>query len=126
MGNIGVPELIVIFIVALIVFGPRRLPELGRTLGKALGEFRKHSADLRTAFEEEMRDLERHAQETDSKVRDALAPPPETAALPEGTVGSGSIAPESEFGSTPVSPSPIQAAEEHPQEKPIDGNPKPA
>lgn len=126
MGNVGVPELILIFIVALIVFGPRRLPELGRTLGKALAEFRKHSTDLRMAFDEEMRDLERHAQEADSKVRDALAPAPEPAAPPEGMVGSGSIAPESEFGATPGSITPTLAAEEQPQEKPVDGNPKPA
>ncbi|HEX2715634.1 MAG TPA: twin-arginine translocase TatA/TatE family subunit [Candidatus Acidoferrales bacterium] len=126
MGNLGVSELILIFIVALIVFGPRRLPELGRTLGKALAEFRKHSTDLRMAFEEEMRDLERSAQEADSKVRDTLAPAPEPAALPEGPVGSGSIAPESEFGATPGSPIPARAVEEHPQEKPIDGDPKPA
>jgi TatA/E family protein of Tat protein translocase len=41
MGPLGFPELVLIFIVALIVFGPKRLPEIGRTLGKALGEFKK-------------------------------------------------------------------------------------
>ena len=44
-GSLGVPELLLIFVVILIVFGPRRIPEIGRTLGKALGEFRKATDD---------------------------------------------------------------------------------
>lgn len=54
-GSIGFPELILIFGVALIVFGPRKLPEIGRTLGKALGEFRRATTDLKTTLEHEVR-----------------------------------------------------------------------
>ena len=53
-GSLGLPELLVIFIVALIVFGPKRLPEIGRTLGKALGEFKKASDDLKNTIEREV------------------------------------------------------------------------
>ena len=58
MGTIGVPELIVIFVIALIVFGPKKLPELGKSLGKGLAEFRKASNDLRSTIEEEVRAIE--------------------------------------------------------------------
>ena len=54
-GSLGVPELLLIFIVILLVFGPRRLPEIGRTLGKALGEFRKATDDLKSTIEREVR-----------------------------------------------------------------------
>ncbi len=54
-GSLGVPELLLIFVVILIVFGPRRIPEIGRTLGKALGEFRKATDDLKTTIEREVR-----------------------------------------------------------------------
>lgn len=53
--------MIVVFVVALVVFGPKKLPELARSLGKLMAEFRKASLDFKTAFEEEMRDLERQA-----------------------------------------------------------------
>ena len=58
MGTIGVPELIVIFVIALIVFGPKKLPELGKSLGKGLSEFRKASNELRSTIEEEVRAIE--------------------------------------------------------------------
>ncbi len=54
-GSLGVPELLLIMVVALIVFGPRKLPEIGRTLGKALGEFRKATDDLKNTIEREVR-----------------------------------------------------------------------
>lgn len=54
-GSLGVSELILIFAVILIVFGPRRLPEIGKTLGKALGEFRKATDDLKNTIEREVR-----------------------------------------------------------------------
>lgn len=55
MGPLGFPELILIFIVALIVFGPKRLPEIGKTIGKALGEFKKASDELKNTIEREVR-----------------------------------------------------------------------
>ena len=54
-GSLGVPELLLIFVVILIVFGPRRIPEIGRMLGKALGEFRKATDDLKSTIEREVR-----------------------------------------------------------------------
>ena len=54
-GSLGVPELLMIFAVVLIVFGPRRIPEIGRTLGKALAEFRKATDDLKGTLEREVR-----------------------------------------------------------------------
>ena len=52
MGSLGVPELIIIFVVALIVFGPKKLPELGNSLGKGLAEFRRASNELKSTIEE--------------------------------------------------------------------------
>ena len=63
MGPIGAQEMIFIFILALVLFGPKKLPELGRTIGKALTEFRRASSDLKASFEREMHNLER---ETDA------------------------------------------------------------
>ena len=55
MGSIGMPELIIIFVIALIIFGPRKLPELGRSLGKSIAEFKRASNDLKSTLEEEIR-----------------------------------------------------------------------
>ncbi len=62
MGSLGWQEIIVIFIIALIVFGPRKLPELGKTLGKGLAEFKKASNELKQTWEDEVRlDKEKEA-----------------------------------------------------------------
>src|SRR6266540_1298468 len=63
MGTLGVPEMMIIFILALLLFGPKKLPELGRTVGKAITEFRRASNELKSTFEREMRAIE---QETES------------------------------------------------------------
>lgn len=54
-GSIGMPELIIIFFIALIIFGPRKLPELGRSLGKSLSEFKRASNELKSTLEDEIR-----------------------------------------------------------------------
>jgi TatA/E family protein of Tat protein translocase len=59
MGTLGVQEMVVIFLLALVLFGPKKLPELGRTIGKALTEFRRASSDLKATYEREMQNLER-------------------------------------------------------------------
>jgi sec-independent protein translocase protein TatA len=60
-GPIGMPELIIILVIALIIFGPRKLPELGRSLGKSLGEFKRASNELRSTLDEEIRLEEQRA-----------------------------------------------------------------
>jgi TatA/E family protein of Tat protein translocase len=54
-GPLGLPEMMIILVVALIVFGPRKLPELGRSLGKSLSEFKRASNELRSTLDEEIR-----------------------------------------------------------------------
>lgn len=70
---LSIPHMIVVFVVVLIVFGPQKLPELARGLGKLMAEFRKASTDFRSAFEEEMRDLERQAREVERRKAEAAA-----------------------------------------------------
>jgi sec-independent protein translocase protein TatA len=53
-GNIGFPELIIIFALALLVFGPKKLPEVGRSLGRALREFRRTTDEIKEKLEEEI------------------------------------------------------------------------
>jgi TatA/E family protein of Tat protein translocase len=65
MFDVGMPELVVIFTVALLVFGPKKLPELGRTLGKGLGELKKALQDVKDSVQEEF-------NETTSDIRDAV------------------------------------------------------
>src|SRR6267154_3653829 len=70
---LSVPHMIVVFLVVLVVFGPQKLPELARTLGKLMAEFRKASTDFKGAFEEEMRDLERQARLAEVRKKTAEA-----------------------------------------------------
>ena len=65
--------MIVVFLVVLVVFGPQKLPELARSLGKLMAEFRKASTDFKSAFEEEMRDLERQARVAELRKKNAEA-----------------------------------------------------
>ena len=58
LGPLGFQELVLIFLVALIVFGPRKLPDIGRSLGRALGEFRRATNELKTTLEDEVRNEE--------------------------------------------------------------------
>src|SRR5690349_19960479 len=62
MGPVGVQEMIVIFLVALVLFGPKKLPELGKTIGKAITEFRRAQSELKATFEGHMRELEKESE----------------------------------------------------------------
>jgi TatA/E family protein of Tat protein translocase len=100
----SVPHLIIIFAVALMVFGPEKLPELARTLGKVMGEFRRATGDLRSTFEGHMRELEREAELR--RVREAQPP-----SHPGQTVGGGVTAP-----ALPVSTPEASSSEGSPSE----------
>ncbi len=69
-GSIGMPELVIIFVIALIIFGPRKLPELGRSLGKSLSEFKRASNELKSTLEEEIR-----MEEQQQRPKPTAAPP---------------------------------------------------
>ena len=78
-GSIGMPELMIIFVIALIIFGPRKLPELGRSLGRSLTEFKRASNELRNTLEEEIKVEDTHPPEPQkAKVADP-------AQVPEGS-----------------------------------------
>jgi sec-independent protein translocase protein TatA len=70
MPSLGMQEIIVIFVLALIVFGPRKLPEIGKSLGKGLSEFKKASNDLKKAWEEEV-DLEKEKESMKGLLKDS-------------------------------------------------------
>jgi sec-independent protein translocase protein TatB len=105
----SVPHLIIIFAVALVVFGPEKLPELARTLGRVMGEFRRATGDLRSTFEGHMRELEREAELR--RVRETQPP--------SQTIGGGSPAPAlpvstPDTAEDPMPPAPGTVATEAP------------
>jgi sec-independent protein translocase protein TatA len=75
-GPIGMPELIVIMVLALIIFGPRKLPELGRSLGRSLNEFKKASNELKHTLDEEIRVEEQRTVEQQRAAEAAARPAP--------------------------------------------------
>jgi len=81
-GSIGMPELIIIFVIALIIFGPRKLPELGRSLGKSLAEFKKASNELKSTLEEEIRLEEQRSTLEEKKAAAAQSAPQSVTAPP--------------------------------------------
>jgi len=114
------PHLVVLFVVALVIFGPQKLPELARMLGKATAEFRKMTNDFRYALEDEVRDLERNTrireEETAAAARAAepaqIQPAPTP---PEGSMHRSTVVPEAspepvvELVGEPVAEVPPQA-----------------
>jgi len=57
MGQLGFSEMLLIFIVALLVFGPKKLPELGKSLGKGIREFKKATEELKSSWEDQVKDI---------------------------------------------------------------------
>ena len=108
-GSIGMPELIIIFVIALIIFGPRKLPELGRSLGKSLSEFKRASNELKSTLEEEIRLDEQRANLEASRAAaaaTAAAAPPPVQATPGDITPGSSAAPVDSAAIPPAPPSP--------------------
>ena len=72
-GSIGMPELIIILVIALIIFGPRKLPELGKSLGRSINEFKKASTDLQNTLEQEIKIEEQKDQAKKNKDEEKTA-----------------------------------------------------
>ena|SRR5215475_3639164 len=69
MPNLGISEMIVIFVVALLVFGPKKLPELGKSLGKGIREFRKATDELKSSWEEQVKDIQSPINDVKNDIR---------------------------------------------------------
>jgi sec-independent protein translocase protein TatB len=127
---LSLPHLVVLFVVALVIFGPEKLPELARMLGKATADFRKMSGDFRYALEEEVRELERQTRVKEAAAAAATQPAP-TPVEPEGVVpralpvhdeASPPVTePPTPSETEPVVAAPDAATPDH--EKPSDANP---
>lgn len=125
----SIAHIVIIFVVALVVFGPEKLPDLARNLGKVMGEFRKATGDLRSTFEGHMRDLERETELR--KVREGQAA---TTALPTNAPAVSELAGSSADGVTENSigggnltaPLPLSTAESTATLDPADGVTNPA
>ena len=95
-GPLGVPEVILIFVVALLLFGPRKMPQIGRSLGRAIGEFRRASNEFKRTIEDEVaadeiRSVERELKEIRSVGDEVLRQPEPSspkAEPPNGGTGS--------------------------------------
>lgn len=112
-GTLGGPELFLILVVALIVFGPRKLPEIGKSMGKMMAEFRKASQDFQRTIEEEVEaEKLREATRIDPPAWSSASTSPTPVALPPA--------------STDVAPSPPAASVEAPPEAPPETPPETA
>ncbi len=123
MGSLGWPEIMVILVIALVIFGPRKLPQLGRTLGKALGEFRRATNDLKNTLELEVhKEEEKQNAPQRKKVEDAYSrrQPPE----PETSPGAPTAAdPPPADAATDREPETVEAPEaELPFDEPATGD----
>jgi sec-independent protein translocase protein TatA len=106
MLGLGMPELIFILVLALLIFGPKRLPEVGRTLGKGLSEFRRASNELKRSIETELNEEEQRA----------LKSPP--AVSPRPAVGTMAVGEELPASAEPV-PGVATAASSEPPTAPL-------
>jgi sec-independent protein translocase protein TatA len=83
-GSIGMPELIIILVIALIIFGPRKLPELGKSLGRSLNEFKRASTELQNTLEQEIRLEEQKERQPKEDLADRTDPAPTVSRSADG------------------------------------------
>jgi len=110
--NLGFPEMMFIFVLALILFGPKKLPEIGRQIGKGLAEFKRASREFQSQIEDEVRKLE-----LDADLKNTIAPPVSLSNTVESqppALTVGSSAPAAEPTVAPASTSEIAAAASEP------------
>jgi TatA/E family protein of Tat protein translocase len=97
--NLGFPEMLFLFLLALLLFGPKKLPEIGRQIGRGLAEFRRASNELKGQLENEMRLLE--AEEREKKISPPPPPPENTVAVSAGTASTAADATPAPVASLP-------------------------
>jgi sec-independent protein translocase protein TatA len=127
MGPVGVQEMMVIFLVALVLFGPKKLPELGKTIGKAITEFRRAQSELKATFETHMRELEKESDSIKEITRSYANEITshytgyDSSYYDSGAIGAGS--PSTEANPSTVSVPALQGAESSvsPAEAPVSG-----
>ena len=98
MGPIGMPEMVVIAVIALIIFGPRKLPELGKSLGKSIAEFKRASNELKNTLEDEIRTEELQDARKSAQIPPTAATPPASPAPVATTAPEGETAPRESVG----------------------------
>ena len=103
-GSIGMPELILIFLVALLVFGPKKLPEIGKSIGKGLSEFKKASDDLKKTIEQEIDQVKSEANAVRDTVKDTVAQATTGPKLVENAPPATSEGPSAEPENQPIHP----------------------
>jgi sec-independent protein translocase protein TatA len=111
MGPIGMQEMVVIFLVALVLFGPKKLPELGKTIAKAMTEFRRAQSDLKATYEREMQAIERESEslkEVTRQAADAI-----TSSYSSEDNHTPFVTPEDTLNHPSVSASAVPGAESH-------------
>ena len=117
IGSLGMPELLFILVLALLIFGPRKLPDIGRTMGKAMGEFRRATRDLKRTL-----DTEISAEEASRPVNPAQvtpAPPADSSPAESPSTTPTPVAPEPGSQPAPVTQAPA------PPESPSSSDPAP-
>ena len=114
MGPLGFPELIMIFIIALLVFGPKKLPELGKSLGKGMREFKRATDELKSTWDEQLKEVEKSVEEVKTSVTKDL---PTTKSITDHIYSEYDAKPQ-----PPATPEPHKEAETHETHKDKESN----